>query len=164
MVSKGGARLLQDEAVEALRSRLLPLASLITPNLPEAAVLLGRPVEKEDDMGPACAELAQFGPRAVLLKGGHLAGKNCPDLLYAEGGKIQLVLAGEKIETPNTHGTGCTLSSAIAAGLAKGMTPAQAVQAAKTYITGAIRAGSAYTLGTHKEGHGPVHHFYAFWK
>jgi hydroxymethylpyrimidine/phosphomethylpyrimidine kinase len=161
MVSKGGSRLLREQAVEALRRRLFPLARLITPNLPEASVLLGRAVEKEQDMREACRDLAGFGPRAVLLKGGHLGGGGSPDLLYAEGGKILLTLEGERIVTRNTHGTGCTLSSAVAAGLAKGLDIGAAARAAKDYISAAIRAGAAYDLG---KGHGPVHHYYAFWE
>jgi hydroxymethylpyrimidine/phosphomethylpyrimidine kinase len=161
MVSKSGSRLLQEEAVEALRARLLPLAALITPNLPEASVLLGRAVEKKEDMREACRDLAALGPRAVLLKGGHLEGGESPDLFYAEGGKKLLTLEGERIVTRNTHGTGCTLSSAIAAGLAKGLDIAAAVKSAKDYISAAIQAGADYELG---KGHGPVHHHYAFWE
>ncbi|MDR1931481.1 MAG: bifunctional hydroxymethylpyrimidine kinase/phosphomethylpyrimidine kinase [Spirochaetales bacterium] len=161
MVSKSGSRLLQDEAVEALKTKLLPLAALITPNLPEASVLLGRPVEKAEDMAAACGGLAKLGSAAVLLKGGHLAGEKSPDLLYANGGKLQLTFEDGRVDTRNTHGTGCTLSSAIAAGLAKGLDLAAAVRAAKDYISAAIRAGAAYELG---KGHGPVHHFYAFWE
>ncbi|MCL1818810.1 MAG: bifunctional hydroxymethylpyrimidine kinase/phosphomethylpyrimidine kinase [Spirochaetaceae bacterium] len=159
MVSKGGSRLLLDDAVEALKSRLIPLADIITPNLPEASVLLGRPVETEGDMEKACRDLAALGPRAVLLKGGHLAGGASPDLLFAGGDFLRL--EGGRIQTRNTHGTGCTLSSAIAAGLAKGLDIAAAARAAKDYISAALEAGSAYGLG---EGHGPVHHFFAFWK
>jgi hydroxymethylpyrimidine/phosphomethylpyrimidine kinase len=159
MVSKGGARLLREDAVSALKTRLFPLASLITPNLPEASDLLGWPVEKAEDMERACRELAGFGPQAVLLKGGHLKGGESPDLLYA-GGRF-LSFEGIRIDTPNTHGTGCTLSSAIASGLAKGLDIAGAVKAAKEYITAAIQAGSHYTIG---KGHGPVHHYHAFWE
>jgi hydroxymethylpyrimidine/phosphomethylpyrimidine kinase len=161
MVSKSGASLLRDEAVEALKTKLLPLAAVVTPNLPEASVLLGRPVERAEDMAEACRDLASLGPRAVLLKGGHLAGEKSPDLLYAEEGKIRLTLEGERIATSNTHGTGCTLSSAIAAGLARGLGVEAAVRAAKDYISAAIRAGAEYRLG---KGYGPVHHFHAFWK
>jgi hydroxymethylpyrimidine/phosphomethylpyrimidine kinase len=161
MVSKGGARLLQEEAVEALKTRLLPLAAVITPNLPEASVLLGRAVEKEEQMREACRDLAKFGPRAVLLKGGHLESGGSPDLLYAEDGKKLLALEGTRTITRNTHGTGCTLSSAVAAGLAKGLDIADAVEAAKDYISAAIRTGAAYELG---KGCGPVHHYYAFWE
>ncbi|MDR1180052.1 MAG: bifunctional hydroxymethylpyrimidine kinase/phosphomethylpyrimidine kinase [Spirochaetales bacterium] len=158
MISKSGARLLQRDAVEALKTRLFPLAALITPNLPEASDILGRPVEKAEDMEAACRDLAACGPRAVLLKGGHLGGGYSPDVLYAEGAFLSL--PGTRIETCNTHGTGCTLSSAIAAGLAKGMDTASAVKAAKQYISDAIEAGARYRIG---KGHGPVHHYYAFW-
>jgi hydroxymethylpyrimidine/phosphomethylpyrimidine kinase len=159
MVSKSGARLLQADAVEALKTLLFPLAALVTPNLPEASDLLGRPVEKAEDMETACRDLAGFGPRAVLLKGGHLEGKQSPDLLYHGGGFSYFT--SERIETRNTHGTGCTLSSAIAAGLAKGMDIASAVGAAKKYIGAAIEAGALYAIG---KGHGPVHHYHAFWE
>jgi hydroxymethylpyrimidine/phosphomethylpyrimidine kinase len=161
MVSKSGARLLRDDAVEALKRKLLPLAAVVTPNLPEASVLLGRPVEKTRDMEAACGGIVELGPAAVLLKGGHLEGKESPDLLYAGEGKICHTFESSRIETNNTHGTGCTLSSAIAAGLAKGLNLVEAVKAAKDYISAAIRAGAAYTLGG---GHGPVHHFHAFWE
>jgi hydroxymethylpyrimidine/phosphomethylpyrimidine kinase len=161
MVSKSGASLLRDDAVEALKTKLLPLAAVVTPNLPEAAVLLGRPVERAEEMIEACRDIASLGPRAVLLKGGHLAGEKSPDLLYAEDGKLRLTLEGERISTCNTHGTGCTLSSAIAAGLARGLGVEAAVRAAKDYISAAIRAGAGYKLGN---GHGPVHHYYAFWE
>ncbi|MDR1625521.1 MAG: bifunctional hydroxymethylpyrimidine kinase/phosphomethylpyrimidine kinase [Spirochaetia bacterium] len=159
MVSKSGARLLQRDAVEALKTRLFPLAALITPNLPEASDLLGRPVEKAGDMEAACRDLAALGPGAVLLKGGHLDGGQSPDLLYCGGGFS--FFDSRRIQTRNTHGTGCTLSSAIASGLAKGMDVASAVGAAKKYIGGAIEAGARYTTG---KGHGPVHHYYAFWE
>ena len=159
MVSKGGARLLQEDAASALKAKLIPLADIITPNLPEASVLLGRPVEKEEDMEKACRDLAALGPRAVLLKGGHLPGRASPDLLFAEGKFHRL--EGTRTQTRNTHGTGCTLSSAIAAGLAKGLDIAAAAEAAKEYISAALEAGAAYSLG---KGHGPVQHFYAFWK
>jgi hydroxymethylpyrimidine/phosphomethylpyrimidine kinase len=166
MVAKSGASLLRDDAVEALKTQLLPLAAVLTPNLPEASALLGRPVEKAEDMPAACADLAGFGPGAVLLKGGHLSGEKSSDFLYVlpgrgEDGKLLLTLEGERIETPNTHGTGCTLSSAIAAGLARGLGIEAAVRAAKDYIAAAIRAGAMYKLG---KGYGPVHHFHTFWE
>jgi hydroxymethylpyrimidine/phosphomethylpyrimidine kinase len=159
MVSKSGARLLRQDAAEALKTRLFPLATLITPNLPEASDILGRPVEKAEDLREACIGLAAFGPRAVLLKGGHLEGKESPDVLYADGGFS--FFGGARTATRNTHGTGCTLSSAIAAGLAKGMDTGSAVKAAKEYISAAIEAGARYAVGA---GHGPVHHYYAFWE
>lgn len=161
MVAKSGDRLLQEEAVEALRTVLLPLATVITPNLPEASVLLAKPIPDLEAMKAACRALSELGPRAVLLKGGHLPGRTCPDILYdRQEGTLEL-LEEERVETSNTHGTGCTLSSAIAAHLARGYAIKEAVTQAKCYITAAIKAGAAYQLG---RGHGPVHHFYAFWE
>jgi hydroxymethylpyrimidine/phosphomethylpyrimidine kinase len=160
MVAKSGDRLLQPEAVAALRSVLLPMATVITPNLPEAAVLLERPVIEVEQMREACAGLASLGPQAVLLKGGHLQGTQSPDLLYVRAGESLSVLQAERIETGNIHGTGCTLSSAIAAYLARGYPISEAVAKAKDYITQALKAGAEYRLG---HGHGPVHHFWAHW-
>jgi hydroxymethylpyrimidine/phosphomethylpyrimidine kinase len=160
MISKSGDKLLRDDAVAALRDVLIPLATVVTPNLPEASVLLGRPVETPEDMHAAARDLADLGPANVLVKGGHLTGDQSFDLLYRPEESQMLELPGVRVDTPNSHGTGCTLSSAIAAGMAKGMDLAAAVTAAKEYITGALRAGVAYKTG---KGHGPVHHFYRLW-
>ncbi|GIW06306.1 MAG: hypothetical protein KatS3mg060_1111 [Dehalococcoidia bacterium] len=154
MVAKAGDRLLHEDAVAALRNRLIPLATVVTPNLPEAEVLAGRPLNTADARREAAKAILALGPRAVLIKGGHLPG--APIDLYYDGEFIEL--PGERIVTTNTHGTGCTLASAIAAGLAKGLSPQEAVRAAKTYVTEAIRA--AFPVG---HGHGPVHHFYHWW-
>ena len=159
MVAKSGDRLLVPEAVESLKSKLLPLATVITPNLPEAAVLLGR----EDDIGAADMEsvaqsLQALGARSVLLKGGHLEGAGSPDYLF--DGEGMEVFAAERIDTKNTHGTGCTLSSAIAALLARGLALREAVRDAKAYVGAAIRAADTLEIG---RGHGPVHHFHNFW-
>lgn len=161
MISKSGDKLLLDDAVAALKERLLPLATVITPNLPEASVLLGREVETAEDMDGAAKDLADLGAANVLVKGGHLTGRQSHDLLYEKNGNIFTELPGTRVDTPNSHGTGCTLSSAIAAGLAKGLALVPAVEQAKAYITGALSAGAAYTTG---KGHGPVHHFYNLWK
>jgi len=161
MVAKSGAKLLQDEAVAALRAELLPLATVITPNLPEASVILGRPIVGLAEMQEACQALAELGPQAVLLKGGHLGGKDSPDVLYIRAERSIRVLTAPRVETTNTHGTGCTLSSAIAAYLARGYGLRQAVERAKAYMTAALRAGAAYRLG---QGHGPVHHFHQYWR
>ena len=159
MVAKGGDRLLRDEAVAALRDRLLPLAYLITPNLPEAGALLGEPPPGDRaGMLAAAQRLAALGPANVLLKGGHLGGGASPDLLLADGRAIWLEAA--RIETRHTHGTGCTLSSAIAALLARGLPLADAVAAAKRWLSGAIAAGTGLGVGG---GIGPVHHFHALW-
>ncbi|NTW50104.1 MAG: bifunctional hydroxymethylpyrimidine kinase/phosphomethylpyrimidine kinase [Chlorobiales bacterium] len=159
MVAKSGDKLLQDNAVTALRTKLFPLATLITPNLPEAGVLLNRAVETRKEMEQAARDLQKLGPKAVLVKGGHAEGNESPDCLITEDGAIHW-LEGTRINTPNTHGTGCTLSSAIAAYLGKGASVADAVRQAKKYISEAIRAGKEYKLGS---GHGPVHHFHALW-
>lgn len=160
MISKSGDKLLRDDAVAALREELIPLATLITPNLPEASVLLDRPVETAEDMYAAARDLAALGSANVLVKGGHLTGDQSFDLLYSPAEDRMLELPGARVDTPNSHGTGCTLSSAIAAGMARGMDVAQAVTAAKVYITGALKAGARVKTG---EGHGPVHHFYQLW-
>ncbi len=161
MVAKSGAKLLRDEAVMALREALLPLATVVTPNLPEAAVLLGRPISGLVEMQQACRALGELGPQAVLLKGGHLGGEQSPDVLYLRAEGSLSVLRAPRVETGNTHGTGCTLSSAIAAYLARGYSVRKAVERAKAYMTAALRAGAAYRLG---QGHGPVHHFHQYWR
>lgn len=159
MVAKSGDRLLHAEAVEALRDQLLPMATVITPNLPEAGDLLGAPeVEDEDGMTRQADALRAIGAQAVLLKGGHLRGEFCRDLLHT--GHSGHWLDGERIRTRNTHGTGCTLSSALAAQLGQGLPLPDAAQRAKTYVAGAIRSADALSVGT-REGHGPLHHFHA---
>lgn len=160
MVAKSGDKLLQDEAVDALKTYLLPMASVITPNLPEASVLLGRSVETKADMVPAAADLATLCSGAILVKGGHLIDDESTDLLYVSAHE-QHWFPTVRINTENSHGTGCTLSSAIAAVLAKGLSVVDAVAMAKTYLTGALEAGADYKLG---HGHGPVHHFYNLWQ
>jgi hydroxymethylpyrimidine/phosphomethylpyrimidine kinase len=159
MVAKGGHRLLRDEAIEAVRARLLPLAFLISPNLPEVGALLGVPPPRErEEMEAAAERLLHFGPTNVLLKGGHLGGNASPDLLLSSGQRLWL--EAERIATRHTHGTGCTLSSAIAALLATGQPLPAAVTAAKRWVTAAISAGQSLHLG---HGMGPVHHFHALW-
>ncbi|GHV51387.1 hydroxymethylpyrimidine/phosphomethylpyrimidine kinase [Spirochaetia bacterium] len=160
MVSKSGDHLLQNEAVDALKTVLLPLATVLTPNLPEASVLLGRKVDNTEDMEAAARDLAALGPQAVLLKGGHLEGEGSPDILYQTGIEAAEIFKAERIDTPNSHGTGCTLSSSIAAGLARGLEVEEAVRQGKAYISGALKAGALYQIG---HGHGPVHHFWRFW-
>jgi len=164
MVAKSGDRLLREEAVDALRSELVPLAEVITPNLPEAATLVGRSSIRAEEMASVAERLLELGPRYVLVKGGHAGGEESSDLLVGrgEGGELETHwFSQERIMTENTHGTGCTLSSAIAAYRAHGVEVADAVARAKRYTSGAIRAGAEYTLG---EGHGPVHHFFEVWK
>ncbi len=160
MVAKSGDRLLREEAVAALREELLPLADLITPNLPEAAVLLGEeePIRERRRMGNLAARLQGLGARNILLKGGHLAEETSPDLLL-HGGEHHW-LEAPRIATRHTHGTGCTLSSAIAALLARRRPLPRAVEEAKDYLTRAIAAAERLRVGG---GHGPVHHFFASW-
>jgi hydroxymethylpyrimidine/phosphomethylpyrimidine kinase len=148
MIAKGGAKLLRDDAVEALRSRLLPLAVVLTPNIPEAQVLLGRSIQTLEQRRAAARDLLALGPRAVVVKGGH-AETDVIDV-YWDGGEM-VELYGHRVATANTHGSGCAFSAAIAAGLAKGMDPLSAVREAKEFITGAIEFG--LELG---RGHGPV--------
>jgi hydroxymethylpyrimidine/phosphomethylpyrimidine kinase len=161
MVAKSGDRLLREEAVSALKELLLPLATVITPNLPEAAVLLGMEAPPWDEAGmiDAAARLRELGPKAVLLKGGHLENEDSIDVL--DDGDQPLTLVAPRIATENTHGTGCTLSAAIAALLARGLPLREAVREAKAYLTDAIRAADRLTVGC---GHGPVHHFHALWR
>ncbi|MFH0994925.1 MAG: bifunctional hydroxymethylpyrimidine kinase/phosphomethylpyrimidine kinase [Pseudomonadota bacterium] len=166
MVSTGGDKLLQDDAVDALKTILFPIAAVITPNLPEAAMLLDIPVEfllgaDSIQLEAACKNLSVFGSQAVLLKGGHAKSQLMLDLLYSAKEDQMRPFESTRIDTRNTHGTGCTLSAAIAAYLAKGYPLGDAVLQAKTYITGALEAGAAYQLGN---GYGPVHHFHAYWK
>lgn len=161
MIAQSGDKLLRDDAVEALKTSLIPLAEIITPNLPEAAVLLGQADVEECAMADAAKQLAALGCRSVLVKGGHGRGENSDDCLYLKAEDRLLSLSGKRLETRNNHGTGCTLSSAIAARIAHGDDIETAVRQAKEYITEAIRAGAEYHIG---HGHGPVHHFWKYWK
>jgi hydroxymethylpyrimidine/phosphomethylpyrimidine kinase len=156
MVSKGGHHLLQQDAIQALIEKVIPLASILTPNIPEAEVLTGSSIVSEDDMIDACQKLEKLGAKTVLLKGGHLLG-NPNDVFY--DGETFCWLKGERIQTKNTHGTGCTLSSAIAANLAKGFSLLESVQLGKKYITTAIE--HSLSIGS---GHGPTNHFYDLYK
>jgi hydroxymethylpyrimidine/phosphomethylpyrimidine kinase len=159
MVATSGDRLLRADAVEALRRELFPRALLITPNLPEAAALLETaPARSEAEMQAHGERLLAAGAKVVLIKGGHSEGTEAVDLLIDNTGTTRL--AAPRISTTNTHGTGCTLSSAIAAGLAKGLALPDAVRAAKAYVTAAIAAATGLGVG---HGHGPLHHFHASW-
>ncbi len=155
MVAKSGDRLLREEAVDTLRRELIPLATVVTPNLPEAEVLVGRPVATLDEMRAAAVAIVGLGARSVVIKGGHLDG-DPTDVFY--DGRSYLELSARRIETTSTHGTGCTFASAIAALLARGMALEDAVRGAKAYLTAAIE--QAYPIG---HGHGPVHHFHRWW-
>lgn len=160
MIAKGGAALLRDDAVAVLRDRLLPLATVLTPNLPEAAHLLGQqPATTRESMAAQGAALVALGCRAVLMKGGHLNGSESPDCLVTAQA-VQWFEAPREA-TRNTHGTGCTLSSALAAHLARGWSLSEAVGAAKAYVAEAIRQADDLSVGS---GHGPTHHFAAFYK
>ncbi len=158
MVAKGGHKLLEDDAVSALIRDLLPLALVVTPNLPEAEVLTNRRITSWDDAKGAAAQIVEMGARSVVIKGGHFeGGANATDLYYDGHGYRDFTAI--RIDTPNTHGTGCTFSAALAAGLAKGMKQVDAIALAKSYVTLAIQ--HAYAIG---HGHGPVHHFYRYWQ
>ena len=153
MVSKSGAALLQEQAVAALMTKLLPRAMVVTPNWPEAEKLVGHRIETKEEAEEACRKIAGMGPKVVVLKGGHRTGK-AVDIVF--DGKKFIRLTAERLQTTSTHGTGCTFSAAIAAGLAKGLEPLAAIKAAKRYLTLAIQ--KAYPIG---HGHGPVNHFYS---
>jgi hydroxymethylpyrimidine/phosphomethylpyrimidine kinase len=159
MVATSGDRLLATDAVEALRTKLIPRASLITPNLPEAAALLDEPVaSSEAAIESQGKRLLSMGCPAVLIKGGH--GKGAESIDYLIGGNGIIALAAPRIATRNTHGTGCSLSSAIAAGLAKGEDMETAVRSAKVWVSAAIAAADRFDVG---HGNGPIHHFHRFY-
>jgi hydroxymethylpyrimidine/phosphomethylpyrimidine kinase len=153
MIAKGGDRLLEEEAVAAIRAELLPLAHVVTPNVPEAEVLSGRTIRSVDDMRAAGERILGLGPRVVLVKGGHLEGPESIDVVCTAHEMFEL--RGPRIDTRHTHGTGCTLSSAIAANLALGLDDRSALSRARDYLDGAIR--HAPGLG---RGHGPLGHFW----
>ena len=164
MIAKSGDALLQADAVEAMKTHMLPRADLLTPNLPEAAGLLG--MAEAQDLTEAQAQgaaLLDLGPRAVLMKGGHSAGDICTDLLIMDENGARRIdrFEAPRVPTHNTHGTGCTYSASIAAYVARGITLPEATQAAHTYLQGAIRAADTLQIGS---GHGPVHHFYQSWQ
>lgn len=160
MIAASGDPLLRDDAVDTLRRRLMPLALVVTPNLPEAARLLDGPVAaNRADMAAQADALLALGPRAVLVKGGHGTEAESADLLLDADGPFWLT--APRHPTENTHGTGCTLASAIAAELARGRPLREAVAEAKAYVTAAIRAADSLRVG---HGHGPVHHFHAWWQ
>jgi hydroxymethylpyrimidine/phosphomethylpyrimidine kinase len=159
MIAASGDRLLAPDAIDTLKRVLIPRALVITPNLPEAAALLDAPIAStETQMREQAERLLALGAKAVLIKGGHGSGPESVDLLVEPTASTRL--AADRVATKNTHGTGCTLSSAIAAGLAKGLDLAAATSAAKAYVTAAIAAAERIEIGS---GHGPVHHFHAWW-
>ncbi|MEE0973397.1 MAG: bifunctional hydroxymethylpyrimidine kinase/phosphomethylpyrimidine kinase [Paludibacteraceae bacterium] len=157
MVSTSGHRLIEETAIDSLKSRLIPLARVITPNIPEAEILCGKKIASEKEFAEVAKILSLDNTVSVLLKAGHLTGETLVDYFYnAEDGSIAL-LPSKRVNTRNTHGTGCTLSSAFAAALAKGETLTKAAQSAKQYIQQAIISGAEYQIG---KGHGPVNHFW----
>ncbi|KAA0595835.1 hydroxymethylpyrimidine/phosphomethylpyrimidine kinase [Azospirillum lipoferum] len=153
MIAKSGHHLLDPDAVLTLRKRLLPLAEVVTPNLPEAEALTDLPIRDLDDMRRAAELMLSFGPKSVLLKGGHLEDDSLYDLLLTEEGET--VFEGRRVHTPHTHGTGCTLSSAIAAGLAQGLSTHDAVARARRYVETAILTAPGFG-----HGHGPLNHLH----
>lgn len=159
MVAKSGAALLAPDAVAALKTQALPMAALLTPNLPEAAVLLSAlPARDEAEMAAQGRALLAMGPKAVLMKGGHGEGEVCVDLLVTADAVLRMT--ARRLATRNTHGTGCTLSAAITAGLAQGLALPEAVSRAHGWLQGAIAAADGLGIG---QGHGPVHHFHTVW-
>lgn len=153
MVATSGSRLMKDDAVEVFCKQLLPLAKLLTPNIPETEVLSGITVSDKESMDSAALRILQLGCSNLLVKGGHLEGKKI-DRLY---GEMEREYVGENVVTRNTHGTGCTLSSAITSFLAQGLPVDEAIGAAKEWLTKALRAGADVEIG---KGHGPVNHFF----
>jgi hydroxymethylpyrimidine/phosphomethylpyrimidine kinase len=157
MIATSGAVLIDQEAIAVLVSQLFPRAELVTPNLDEAALLVGNPLRSEADMEAAARHLIALGAKAVLIKGGHLTGDTVSDLLLTSDGEPRWMRA-PRVPTANTHGTGCTLSSAIASHLALGAPLPQAVQLARDYVRGALAAGAAVRTGS---GSGPLNHSHA---
>lgn len=157
MVSSSGFSLLDHLAIDLLCKRLLPVSTLVTPNLPEASLLADMVVDNSEAMIIAGKRIVAMGSKAVLIKGGHLREKVMTDVLVANSGKEVSIFKAEKVETRNNHGTGCTLSSAIAAYLARGATLKQAVKSAKEYVSGALAAGKDVETG---KGHGSMNHFF----
>lgn len=162
MVATSGDPLLEPDAVATLRDALMPHVRIITPNIPEAELLLGEKIESQESLPDTTRKLSELcGGVSVLLKAGHLRATELTDVFYnAESGR-HIILRSRRCDTANTHGTGCTLSSAFAAFLAHGNDLDRAARLAKDYITAAIEAGAEYTIG---HGNGPVHHFHAFWQ
>ena len=157
MVSTSGHKLIEDSAIEVLKSELMPMARVITPNIPEAEILLGEALSKQGDLPDAARRLAEMYGVSVLLKAGHLVDDELIDIFYNRETNETVELSARRIDTRNTHGTGCTLSSAFAAQLAKGLSLTEAARTAKQYINQAIIHGANQNIG---HGHGPVNHFY----
>jgi hydroxymethylpyrimidine/phosphomethylpyrimidine kinase len=160
MAASSGDRLMTKEAVAAMRRELIPYVLMVTPNLPEAAALTGANLARDEkEMEVQARQILSLGAHTVLIKGGHAEGDEAVDLLIGQGEVVRL--SAKRIATKNTHGTGCTLSSAIAAGLAKGLDFITATQDAKAYVTAAIANADQLEVG---HSHGPLHHFYREWR
>jgi len=161
MVAKSGDKLLLPDAIHSMQEKLFPLTTILTPNLMEASILLGKRIETYEEMEKAALELLKTGPRAVVVKGGHFQGDADDCLMYREHSEIKTHwFKAKRIETKNTHGTGCTFSAAIASFLARGYNILDAVAHAKKYLTKSIEDGADLTIG---KGNGPVHHFHHLW-
>ena len=158
MVSTSGHRLIEESAVEVLSRELIPLARVITPNIPEAEILAGEKISSGEDLPRIARKLSIRGKVSVLMKAGHLSDKRLVDIFYNAETDSLIELPSARCETPNTHGTGCTLSSAFASFLAQGYSLDDAARAAKEYISRAIESGATYSIG---HGHGPVDHFFS---
>lgn len=160
MVATSGDRLLQEEAIATLKEVLIPHVRILTPNIPEAEILLDRKIDKQEDLPKLAKELGDRYGISVLLKAGHLTDDRLIDVFYNGETGETLDLESARVYTKNTHGTGCTFSSAVAAFLAHDLPMNEAVEKAKNYMVNAIQKGAAYEIG---KGHGPVHHFWNFW-
>lgn len=160
MVATSGDTLLQQEAIATLKKELIPMVRVLTPNLPEAEILLGKKIENQEDFPAIAKKLASMYNVSVLLKAGHLKGDELIDVFYNNETDETVFLPSKRVYTQNTHGTGCTFSSALAAFLTYDISMNEAVEKAKEYMIAVIDAGATYKIG---KGHGPVHHFYKFW-
>lgn len=162
MTSKNGSILLKNSAMTTLKKQLFPLATLITPNIPEAELLLQRSIRHPQEMENAAKALAATGARSILIKGGHInSHQESNDCFYDSETRKIIWFKGSRCHTMNNHGTGCTLSAAITAFLARSFDLNTAILQAKNYLSAALQAGRGYQLG---QGHGPVHHFYHYWE
>lgn len=161
MVATSGDKLLQDEAIETLKTELIPYVRVITPNIPEAEILIGTKITSQQDLPLVVRDLSFNRSVSVLLKAGHLTDDELVDVFYNAETDEVIELRSKRVQTLNTHGTGCTFSSAIAAFLAHGLSLNDAITKAKEYMVKAITIGAQYEIG---KGHGPVHHFFDFWE
>lgn len=160
MVSTSGHRLIEESAIETLKKELIPLSRIITPNIPEAEILIGRKISRQEELPIIAQEMAKGYGVSVMLKAGHLTDDQLTDILFDNEAQKMLRLTSLRIQTQNTHGTGCTLSSAIASMLAQGYDISEAVSKAKEYLSNALAKGAQYEIG---HGHGPVCHFWKLW-